>query len=46
VDDVAIVDDVGRATMLDAARSPTARQRQHQRAAQQAFQPIVVEPHP
>ena len=46
VDDVAVVDDVGGAAMPGAARSPAARQRQHQRAAEQAFQPIVVEPHP
>lgn len=46
MDDVAIVDDVGGAAMLGASRSPTTRQGQHQRAAQQAFQPIVIEPDP
>ena len=37
---MAIVDDMGSATMLGAPRSPSARQRQHQRAAKQIFQPI------
>ena len=45
MDDMAVVDDmqgaVGRATALE---RPPACQRRHQGAAQQAFQPVVVEP--
>jgi hypothetical protein len=41
MDDVAIVDDVGGSAMPGAAGSSAARQGQHQRAAEQAFQPVI-----